>query len=252
MGALLVTEGLTRRFAGIMALRGVSLEIEAGERHAVIGPNGAGKTTLFNVISGELAPTSGRVLLEMRPITGLPPHRIATLGVARTFQRRNLLLNLTALENVRLAAQARTAATLRLLTSTARLTHLRDEALALLARMGLEGRDAVLARALSHGEQRQLEIALALAGRPRVLLLDEPTAGMSPAETARMTALLSHLGRDQTFVVIEHDMDVVFALADRITVLHLGQVVACGTPEAVRADARVQEVYLGSGDAAHA
>ncbi len=248
MGALLVTERLTRRFGGILALNQVSLTVEEGERHAVIGPNGAGKTTLFNVVSGELAPASGRVLLDGRPVTGLPPHRIAGMGLARTFQRNNLLFNLTALENVRLAVQAHTTATRRLLTPTARLGHLKDEALGLLARMGLDGRDGIPARALSYGEQRQLEVTLALAGHPRVLLLDEPTSGMSPAETARMTALLSRLGRDQTLVIIEHDMDVVFALADRITVLHLGEVLAAGSPEAVRRDSRVQDVYLGSAE----
>ncbi len=247
MGALLVTEHLSRRFGGVQALRDVSLSVEAGERRAVIGPNGAGKTTLFNIVSGELQPTSGSVHLGAHRITGLPPHRIATMGLARTFQRANLLLNLAALENVRLALQAHTTATRRLFTPAARLTHLREEALALLASMGLEGRDSVPARALSYGEQRQLEVAIALAGRPRALLLDEPTSGMSPAETARMTTLLSRLERDQTIVVIEHDMDVVFALADRITVLHLGEELVTGAPDAVRADARVQDVYLGNG-----
>lgn len=246
MDPLLVTERLTRRFGGVVALRDVSLAVARGERHAVIGPNGAGKTTLFNVISGELRPTGGRVLLDGLPITGLPPHRVAALGLARTFQRSNLLLNLTALENVRLAVQARTTATWRLLTPVASLHELTERSLALLAQMGLEDCAHAPARTLSYGEQRQLEVAIALAGRPRVLLLDEPTSGMSPAETARMTALLSRLSRDQTVVIIEHDMDVVFALADRITVLHLGEVLATGRPEEVRADWRVQEVYLGS------
>ncbi len=251
MGAVLVTERLGRRFGGIVALRDVSLEIASGERRAIIGPNGAGKTTLFNVISGELRPTSGAVRLGDHAITGLPAHRIARLGLARTFQRNNLLLRLTALENVRLALQARTDDTRKVFTPVARLTHLRDEARAVLTRMGLDGRDGIPARALSYGEQRQLEVALALAARPQVLLLDEPTSGMSPAETARMTALLSRLERDQTVVVIEHDMDVVFALADRITVLHLGEVLTSGTPEAVRADARVQDIYLGAGTPEH-
>jgi ABC-type branched-subunit amino acid transport system ATPase component len=246
MGAVLVTERLTRRFGGVVALNGVSLEIEPGERHAIIGPNGAGKTTLFNLISGELPPSSGRVFLDARAITGLPPHRVATLGLTRTFQRNNLLLNLSTLENVRLAVQAHTRATRQLLTSTARLPHLHEAALALLARVELETRAPLPARALSYGEQRQLELAIALAGQPRVLLLDEPTSGMSPAETASMTSLLSRLGREQTLVIIEHDMDVVFAIADRITVLHLGEVLAGGPPEAVKGHPRVQEVYLGA------
>lgn len=246
MGAILVTERLTRRFGGVVAVNDVSLTVEAGERHAVIGPNGAGKTTLFNLISGELPPSSGRVLLADRPITGLPPHRIVTQGLARTFQRSNLLKRLTALENVRLAVQAHTTATRRLLTPTARLRDLHDTAMGVLARMGLETRAALPARALSYGEQRQLELAIAFAGKPRVVLLDEPTSGMSPAETADMTSLLSRLEREQTLVIIEHDMDVVFAIADRITVLHLGEVIARGAPDEVRENPRVQDVYLGA------
>jgi branched-chain amino acid transport system ATP-binding protein len=246
--AILAIERLTRRFGGLVALRDVSLSVVPGERHAVIGPNGAGKTTLFNVVSGELAATSGRVSLLGSGITGLPSHEIARRGLARTFQRNNLLFSLTALENVRLAAQACTPATRRLFTPVHRLPHLEERARVLLDRMDLADRAAAPARSLSYGEQRQLEVAIALAGRPKVLLLDEPTSGMSPAETARMTALLDRLGREQTVVIIEHDMDVVFALADRITVLYLGEVIASGTPEAVRADPRVQEVYLGTGE----
>ncbi|HKV44115.1 MAG TPA: ABC transporter ATP-binding protein [bacterium] len=246
MGAALVTERLTRRFGGVVALNGVSLDILSGERHAIIGPNGAGKTTLFNLISGELPPSSGRVLLDTRPITGLPPHRIAAWGLARTFQRNNLLLNLSALENVRLAVQAHTRATRRLLTPATRLRGLLDDAHALLARVGLESSAALPARALSYGEQRQLEVGIALAGRPRILLLDEPTSGMSPAETASMTRLIAQLEGEQTVVLIEHDMDVVFAIADRITVLHLGEVLATGTPGQVKGHPRVQEVYLGA------
>ena len=248
MDAVLSIEHLTRRFGGLIALHDVSLTITSGERHALIGPNGAGKTTLFNVVSGELAPTSGRVSLLHRTLTGLRPHEVARLGLARTFQRNNLLLNLTVLENVRLAVQAHTAATRRLFTPVHRLPQIENHARVLLGRMDLADRAPVRARSLSYGEQRQLEVAIALAGRPRVLLLDEPTSGMSPAETARMTALLARLGRDQTVVIIEHDMDVVFALADRITVLHLGEVIAAGSPEAIRADARVQEIYLGTGE----
>ena len=246
MGAILVTERLTRRFGGVIAVNGVSLDVAAGERHAVIGPNGAGKTTLFNLISGELVPSSGHVRLGDHPITGLAPNKIATQGLARTFQRNNLLQNLEAVENVRLAVQAHTTATRQLLTPTGRLRDLREAALILLARVGLEERASLPARVLSYGEQRQLELAVALAGRPRVVLLDEPTAGMSPAETAGMTSLLSRLGREQTLVIIEHDMDVVFAIADRITVLHLGEVIASGTPDEVRGHPRVQEVYLGA------
>ena len=245
---VLATDRLTRRFGGVVALRDVSWSVAAGERHALIGPNGAGKTTLFDVVSGELAPTSGTVRVLGRPAAGLGPHEIARAGMARTFQRNNLLPNLTALENVRLAVQAHTDATRRLFTPVRRMGDLAESAYAVLDRMDLADRAAVPARALSYGEQRQLEVAIALGGRPRVLLLDEPTSGMSPAETAQMAALIGRLGRDQTVVVIEHDMDVVFALADRITVLHLGQVVVSGTPASVRANPRVQEVYLGTGE----
>ena len=245
---VLATDRLTRRFGGVVALRDVSWSVAAGERHAVIGPNGAGKTTLFDVVSGELPPTSGAVQVLGRPVTGLGPHEIARRGMARTFQRSNLLLDLAALENVRLAVQAHTGATRRVFTPVRRMQGLVDEAYAVLDRMELADRAAVPARALSYGEQRQLEVAIALGGRPRVLLLDEPTSGMSPAETAHMAMLIGRLGREQTVVVIEHDMDVVFALADRITVLHLGQVIAGGAPEAVRANPRVQEVYLGTGE----
>ncbi len=250
MGTVLATRHLTRRFGGVVALNGVAIEVDAGERHAVIGPNGAGKTTLFNVVSGELLPSSGQVLLEDRPITGLAPHRIATLGLARTFQRNNLLLNLTTMENVRLAVQAHTTATRQWFAPIERLTDLREAALVLLNRVGLGDRATAPARTLSHGEQRQLELAIALAGRPRILLLDEPTSGMSPAETASMTSLLSTLGREQTLVIIEHDMDVVFAIADRVTVLHLGEVLARGTPDEVRGNPRVQDVYLGAAHSA--
>ncbi len=245
MGTVLATRHLTRRFGGVVALNGVALEVNAGERHAIIGPNGAGKTTLFNVISGEMLPSSGQVLLDSRPITGLAPHRIATLGLSRTFQRNNLLLNLTAMENVRLAVQAHTDATRRWFAPVERLNDLREAALVLLTRVGLDGRGAAPARTLSHGEQRQLELAIALAGRPRVLLLDEPTSGMSPAETAGMTSLLATLDREHTLVIIEHDMDVVFAVADRVTVLHLGEVLARGSPDDVRGNPIVQNVYLG-------
>ena len=248
MDAALSIEHVSRRFGGVLALDDVSLSVAPGERHAVIGPNGAGKTTLFNVVSGELAPSAGSVRLFDRTATGLPPDAIARSGLARTFQRNNLLSSLTALENVRLAVQAGTAATRRLFTPVRRLPDLEDRARSVLQQMELADRAAAPARRLSYGEQRQLEVAIALAARPRVLLLDEPTSGMSPAETARMSRLLGRLSREQTLVIIEHDMDVVFALADRITVLHVGRVIASGGPDAVRADPRVQDVYLGTGE----
>jgi branched-chain amino acid transport system ATP-binding protein len=246
-GTVLSIEHVSRRFGGVRALDDVCLSVAGGERHAVIGPNGAGKTTLFNIVGGELAPSAGSVRLLERPATGCPPHILARRGLARTFQRNNLLPNLTALENVRLAVQARTAATRQIFTPVRRLRNLEERAHGFLRQMDLDGRAAAPARTLSYGEQRQLEVAIALAGEPRIILLDEPTSGMSPAETARMTGLLARLPRAQTLVIIEHDMDVVFTLAERVTVLHLGCVIASGAPNAVRADARVQDVYLGAG-----
>ena len=238
-------EGLERRFGGLTALAGVSFTVTPGERRAIIGPNGAGKTTLFNLISGELAPTSGRVYLGGVDVTGLPSHRLAALGLARTFQRNNLFLGLTVRENVRLAVQVRRGLAHRLWTPADRLADLAVEADVVLDELGLAERADVLARDLSYGEQRQLEVAVALATRPRVLLLDEPTAGMSPAETNAMTRTVAALPREMTLLIIEHDMDVVFALADRITVLHYGEVLADGEPAAVRANPRVAEVYMG-------
>ena len=238
MAALAVTD-LARRFGGVRALDGVTLSIEPGERRAVIGPNGAGKTTLFNILSGEMRPSGGSVRLFDVDVTAEPTWRLARRGLARVYQRTELFAELTASENVELA----------LLRSGGVWFGRRDvritaRAAELLARVGIaDGR--ARARALSHGERRQLELAVALAQHPRVLLLDEPTAGMSPIETARITELISTLPREMTLVIVEHDMDVVFRLADRVTVLHQGRVLADGEPRAVRADARVREVYLG-------
>ena len=232
---------LARRFGGVRAIDGVSLDIAEGERRAVIGPNGAGKTTLFNVLSGEIAPTAGRIELFGADVTGMRPWRLARRGLGRVYQRAELFASLTAAENVELALGARAAIPLGRRDPAAR-----GRATELLARVGLAGREQIRPVALSHGERRQLEVALALAAGPRLLLLDEPTAGMSPAETARIVELVAALPRAITLVVIEHDMDVVFRLADRITVLHQGRVLAEGEPSAVRSDERVREVYLGA------
>jgi branched-chain amino acid transport system ATP-binding protein len=212
----------------------------------VIGPNGAGKTTLFHIISGELEPTVGAVSLLGHPVTGLEPHARARLGLGRTFQRNNLLMRLTVWENVRLAVQVRQGLGRQWLRPADAYRDVGAEAAALLERVGLGHRRADTVAEISYGEQRQLELALALATAPRVLLLDEPTAGMSPAETAQMVGLLAGLPRDLTLCIIEHDMDVVAALAEKITVMHHGQVIADGPAAAVRADPRVQAVYLGT------
>jgi len=238
---------VSRAFGGLLAVDGVALEVRPGERRAIIGPNGAGKTTLFNLISGEIAPTAGRITLFGRDVTRLPPHRRAALGLGRTYQITNLFPRLSVLDNCLLAAQALSPARLHLHRALHRYPALFDRARATLAAVGLGAKETETVRNLSHGEQRQLEIALALAGAPRLLLLDEPTAGLSPAESHLMTELLRTLDPAITILIIEHDMDVAFALTDRITVLHFGRVVADGVGEAVKANALVQEIYLGTG-----
>ncbi len=233
---------LRREFGGIRALDGVSLSAEPGERRAVIGPNGAGKTTLFNVLTGEIAPTAGSVRLGGEDVTGAKPHQLARRGIGRMYQRNELFDGLSARDNVALAVAARRRPyrPLRPLTRGERRA-----ADSFLERVGLLRRGHLPARALSHGERRQLELAVTLATEPRVLLLDEPTAGMSPAETTQITELIGSLDRSLTLLIVEHDMDVVFRLAERITVLHEGRVIAEGSAAAVRGDRQVNEVYLG-------
>ena len=233
---------LRRAFGGVVALDGVSLKIAQGERRAVIGPNGAGKTTLINILAGEIPPTEGAVRLAGQDVTRLRSWQRARLGLAHVYQRTELFPPLSARENVALAVGARRGP-YRVFRAPPRSEYV--EAVAMLERVGLAGREGVLVRALSHGERRQLELAVALAQRPRVLLLDEPTAGMSPVETARITELIAGLDRTLTILIVEHDMDVVFRLADRVTVLHEGRVIADGTAADVRGDVRVHDVYLG-------
>jgi branched-chain amino acid transport system ATP-binding protein len=237
---------VSKAFEGLRAVDGVSLAVTPGEHRAIIGPNGAGKTTLFSLISGETKPTEGRILLFGRDVTRLPPHRRAALGLARTYQITNLFPRLTALQNCLLAVQALTPAKFHLHRSLSRYTDHFTRARQVLTSVGLQGKEDEDVRNLSHGEQRQLEIALALAGKPRLLLLDEPTAGLSPAESHMMTALLKKLDPAITLLVIEHDMDVAFALTDRITVLHYGKVIADGLAHEVKANPLVREIYLGT------
>jgi len=239
---MIETSDLRREFGGIKALAGVSLKVAEGERRAIIGPNGAGKTTLFNVLTGELEPTAGEVRLAGENVTGRRPHELARRGIARMYQRNELFDPLSARDNVGIGVAAAAGPYRPFSSPPASELVAADD---LLERVGLGTRAATPARALSHGERRQLELAVALARRPRVLLLDEPTAGMSPTETARITELIASLDRSLTLVIVEHDMDVVFRLAERITVLHEGRVIAEGTPAQVRGDTLVNEVYLG-------
>ena len=243
---LLALEGVTRRFGALAAVNGVSLAVTARERRAIIGPNGAGKTTLFNLITGALPPSAGRIVLGGQPITGLPPHVVARRGLARSFQRNNLFPRLPVRENLRLAAAADGQGSWNLLGRVGGLRAPLERARETAEAVGLTERLDALAGQLSYGEQRQLEVGVALATAPRLLLLDEPTAGMSPEETLRMTRMLEGLPREVTLLIIEHDMDVVASLADRVTVLHYGEVLTEGSFAEVKADPRVYEVYLGS------
>jgi branched-chain amino acid transport system ATP-binding protein len=244
--ALLRTEHLARAFGSLIVTNDVNLTVAAGERHVIIGPNGAGKTSLINQIGGQLAPSSGRIFVKGIDITGWSPNRVSRMGVARTFQRNNLFQNLSVVENLRLALEARGGRPLDFFTPVERAGDLIGQAEALMRRVHLAGDSARLARSLSYGEQRQLEIGIALAGEPDLLLLDEPTSGMSPAETQRMIELIAGLPRALSILMIEHDMKVVFSLADRITVLYYGEVLASGPPGEIQANARVREVYLGT------
>jgi branched-chain amino acid transport system ATP-binding protein len=244
---LLRTEALHKAFGSLVVTKDVSLSVAAGERHALIGPNGAGKTSLVHQIAGQLAPTSGRVLLRDADITNASPEARAQLGIGRTFQKNNLFRALTVRENVRLALQAKRGGWYRSLVPTRANRALLDEADAILAQVRLvDGLDRPVS-SLSYGEQRQLEVAVALAGKPAVLLLDEPTSGMSPAETDGMIDLVRALPAELGILLIEHDMKVVFSLAHTITVLYYGEVLASGPPAAIRDNPRVRDVYLGLG-----
>jgi branched-chain amino acid transport system ATP-binding protein len=243
--ALLQSERLTKRFGGVVAADAITLDIAPNEVHAVIGPNGAGKTTLIGLLSGEVAPQEGSIRFEGADITRLPVHRRSQLGLARSFQITSLFRDFTALDNVALAVQAHCGHSFRFWRDARREDELREPALTALDRVGLGGRAGVRVDKLSHGEHRQLEIAMALATGPRLLLLDEPMAGMGPEESARMVQMLRALKGSVTILLIEHDMEAVFALADRLTVLVYGRIIASGDPEAIRADAAVRQAYLG-------
>ena len=241
----LAVEALSKNFGGLRAIRDISLEIEEGERRAIIGPNGAGKTTFFHLISGFLFPSSGRLSVFGRDVTHLQAHQRAAIGMARTFQVTNLFQKLTVFENILLGVQAMKRARFCFYR---RVTSFRDtigETERLLKEWNLWGKKDTLLKNLSYGEQRQIEVIIALATKPRLLLLDEPTAGLSPAETIMVTSIIKGLSREITTLLIEHDMDVAFDIAEKITVLHFGSILAEGSPEQIKGNPKVTEIYLG-------
>jgi branched-chain amino acid transport system ATP-binding protein len=234
---LLQTENLRKSFGALTAVNGVSLAIEAGSLHSVIGPNGAGKTTLFNLLTGTFPPTSGKIIFDQKDITGTPAHRVAHLGLARSYQRTTVFPALSLLDNVWVSAFATKRSWKGL--------GMNERAFQALSDVGLSDKKDHLAREISHGEQRQLELAIALAAAPRVLLLDEPAAGLSPEETRRMVALVRALKGRYTIVLIEHKIDIIMSVSDRISVMHFGSVIAEGTPAEIQRNPDVRRAYLG-------
>jgi branched-chain amino acid transport system ATP-binding protein len=248
MSVVLETRGLARSFGAVPATVDLDLEVRSHEIHAVIGPNGAGKTTLVGLLSGELRPDSGRIFFEARDVTDLPVHRRAHLGIARTFQVSSVLPSFSVLHNVAVAVQATSGTSFRFLADASRERRLNEPAEAILERLGLTALADRPALALSHGERRVLELAIALALRPKLLLLDEPLAGLGPGEAAAILGILEELRRETAILLIEHDMDAVFRLADRITVLVYGRAIASGPPASIRSDPEVRAAYLGDED----
>ena len=242
---LLRVEKVTKVFDGFVAVQGVDLTVDQGQMACIIGPNGAGKSTIFNLITGHLQPTQGKIFFHDQDITSLPPYKICQLGMGRSFQRTNIFPRLSVFDNVQVAVLAHRKKTLNFFTPSNKLVQ--DETYALLVQVGLADEAQSISGMLSYGFQKQLELGIALASEPELLLLDEPTAGMSPQETANAIALIAKIVRERglTLLFTEHDMDVVFSIAEKITVLHQGQVLAEGTPVEVRSNPEVQRVYLG-------
>jgi len=246
MAAILETRNLSKSFGALAAVQDVSLAIEAGGLHSIIGPNGAGKTTLFNLLTGSFPPTSGRILLDQQDVTGTPAHRIAHLGLSRSFQRTNVFPAFSLLQNVWIAAFATGRSWNGLLfRNTDQYPEANEQARQALRDVGLSDKQHHLAREISHGEQRQLELAIALAARPRVLLLDEPAAGLSPEETRRMVALVRSLKGRYTIVLIEHKMDIIMSVSDRISVMHFGRLIDEGATTEIQRNPEVRRAYLG-------
>jgi branched-chain amino acid transport system ATP-binding protein len=248
MEILLETKNLRKEFGGLVAVDDVSIQVAARTLHSIIGPNGAGKTTLFNLLSGVFPPTRGHVIFKGREITHLPPHRMAHLGIGRSFQITNIFPNLTVLENIRLAAQAMGGDNYKLFTPADRFKSYSAKALEVIQRVGLGGKESLLARVLPHGDKRKLELGIMLASDPELLLLDEPTAGMSSEQVPVLLEIIRSILAmgNKTIVLVEHRMDMVMSISDRITVMHLGNVLAEGTPHEIGANRAVQSAYLGA------
>lgn len=242
---LLEVTDLFKDFSGLKVLFGIDLKLEQGERHAIIGPNGAGKSTLFNVITGKYVPSRGKITFKGNDITGLPPHKIARLGLARSFQVTNIFRAMTVFENIRNAVLSRNGKRHTIFPSVAKMSTITDDTERVLGQIGLLDRKDDLAGELAHGHQRALEIGMTMAMDPELILLDEPTAGMSSKESREAVSLIEKVTEGKTLLIVEHDMDVVFSIANGITVIYYGQVLASGSPEAIRTDQRVKDAYLG-------
>ena len=245
MTTILGTDSLNKQFGGVLAVNNASINVEEKKLKAIIGPNGAGKTTFFNVITGRLPATSGRVFYVGKDITNKRPHELVKLGICRTFQINSLFLGLTVFENVRIAKQAKSGGSYKIFSARENLSDVNERTRAILEQVGLKDQAKALASELSHGDQRALELGIALAGDPRVLLLDEPTAGMSQGETERITQLIKELAKEITIVVVEHDVEMVMSISDNISVMNQGRIIAEGSPEEIRNNKFVQEAYLG-------
>jgi branched-chain amino acid transport system ATP-binding protein len=242
---ILKLQDLSRHFGGVTAVNRVNLRFVEHELRSVIGPNGAGKTTLFNVITGRLPASSGKVIFQDQDITHKPPHEIVRTGICRTFQKSSIFAGLTVRENIRIAQQTQHGGAYRIFSHRESLKEVSRETEAILERLGLTEKASLLASTLSHGDQRVLEMGIALAGRPKLLLLDEPTAGMSPRETERTTQLIRQLAAEVSVVLVEHDMDVVMSISNKISVMHQGAIIAEGTPDEIQRNELVREAYLG-------
>ena len=242
---IIKTENLTKRFGGLVAVNNVALGIEENRLTSIIGPNGAGKTTFFNLLTGLMKPDVGKIYLKGEDITDYPPHRITKEGIARSFQILNIFVEITVFENVRVAVQAEKGHGFEILSSIYSLEDVNEKTFEIIKAIGLSGKENILAKNLSYGDRRILEIGIALASNPKVLLLDEPTSGMASRETGRMTDFIENLAKDLTTVLIEHDMNIVLSISEHIIVLHQGKVIAEGTPDAIRQNDEVQEAYLG-------